>query len=219
MTSIQDISVIVCAYNHEKWISRCIRSLSNQEGLTEDNYEIIFVDDASKDNTLDIIESFRFIPNLKIIKNKKNIGLSKSLNLAIKSSVGRYIVRVDSDDYVAKYFLFMQKLFLDYNRNYHAVAVDYKKVDSNEQEIGRHNCKEDFIACGVMFRKEILVQLGMYNPKFGMREGHELINRFLQNGYQLGRLEFPVYKYRIHDTNRTKNKNKLKIYEKKIGKL
>lgn len=218
MTNIQDISVIICAYNHEKWVSRCVRSLCNQKGITEENYEIIFVDDASKDNTLDIIDRYRILPNFKIIKNKKNIGLAKSLNLAIKSSIGRYIVRVDSDDYVAKYFLYLQKLFLDYNRYYQAVAVDYKKINYKEEEIGRYNCIEDSIACGVMFRKEILVELGMYNPKFVMREGHELMKRFIHKGFKLGRLEFPVYKYRIHETNRTKNHVELKFYDKKLGK-
>ena len=73
----------------------------------------------------------------KIYNNKKNIGLQKSINNAIRESKGRYIVRVDSDDYVSDYFLFMMSFFLKKNRNYHAVCVDYNLISPNEKIIKR----------------------------------------------------------------------------------
>jgi len=215
---LSDISVIVCAYNHEKWIERCIRSLNNQSFINRQDFEVIIVNDGSTDNTYKILKNLKDLKFLKIINNKKNIGLAKSINKAIKLSSGRYIVRVDSDDYVSRNFLYILKFFLDKNREYQAVATDYYKVSENENIISKINCLKEEIACGVMFRKEALIGIGMYNEKFVMREGHELKKRF-QKKYKIARLELPLYKYRQHNKNRTTTKRKtLKLFDKKLKK-
>lgn len=214
--TIPSISIIVCSYNHSKWIARCLRSILNQKKLNGNDFEIILINDASTDDTLNVLNSFQNIDNLKIFSNNKNIGLPKSLNKAIKISRGRYIVRVDSDDYISDNFLFFMKTFMDFNRHYEAIACDYKKIDENENEISRHNSIEEEIACGVMFRKETLIDLGLYNEKYKMREGHELRAKFLARKKLIGRLELPFYKYRQHDKNRTKNKKILKNYDEKL---
>jgi len=209
-----DISVIVCVYNHEKWLERCLRSLLHQNFIKPSEYEIIVVDDASKDNTKKIFDFFKF-KNFKFFKNKKNLGLPASINFAIEQSLGRYIVRVDSDDYVARNFLYLMKLFLNLNREYQAVASDYYKVDNNEVFISKENAIKRQIACGVMFRKECLIEIGLYNENFKMREGHELRKRF-QKKFEIGHLNLPIYKYRFHNSNRTKNLKELKKYNKKL---
>ena len=207
-----DISVIVCTYNHEKWIERCLRSLQNQLYINQKNFEIILIDDGSKDNTKKILRKLKKLENLTVVTNNKNIGLTKSLNKALKISSGRYVVRVDSDDYVHRSFLFLLKFFLDKNRQYHGVCVDYIETNSNEEEIKRENAMKKQIACGIMFRRECLFELGLYNEKFKMREGHELRIRFKKHNFKLGHLELPLYKYRKHQTNRTKNKKILSKY-------
>ena len=106
-----EISVIVCIYNHGAWIERCIRSLILQKNIKQDKFEIIIVNDASKDYTKKILTKFKKIKNIKILNNKNNLGLPKSINKAIKASTGRYIVRVDSDDYVEKKLFKYLKIF------------------------------------------------------------------------------------------------------------
>ena len=209
-----DISVIVCTYNHGKWIERCLRSLYHQEYVKQEEYEIILINDKSVDFTQKVLKNLKR-NNLRIFTNKKNLGLSNSINKAIKLSLGRYVVRVDSDDYVARNFLYLTKLFLNLNREFQAVAVDYYKVDNNEIFISKNNCMKEQIACGVMFRKECLFDIGLYNSKFKMREGHELRKRF-EKKHLIGHLNFPLYKYRFHENNRTKNLKKIKYYEKKL---
>jgi glycosyltransferase involved in cell wall biosynthesis len=209
-----DISVIVCTYNHGKWIERCLRSLYHQEYVKQEEYEIILINDKSVDFTQKVLKNLKR-DNLRIFSNKKNLGLSNSINKAIKLSLGRYVVRVDSDDYVARNFLYLTKLFLNLNREFQAVAVDYYKVDDNEIFISKNNCMKEQIACGVMFRKECLFDIGLYNPNFKMREGHELRKRF-EKKHLIGHLNFPLYKYRFHKNNRTKNLKKIKYYEKKL---
>ena len=55
----KSISVIVCTYNHAKWIERCLRSLLNQDFINENDFEVILVDDCSEDSTSSILENFQ----------------------------------------------------------------------------------------------------------------------------------------------------------------
>lgn len=215
INSLPDISVIVCSYNHDKWLERCIRSLVHQQQIDMGEFEIIIVDDASTDSTELVMDNMRHIQNIKIIKNDINIGLPASINKAILSAKGRYIVRVDSDDYVARLFLYLSRLFLDMNRRYQAAAVDYVLVDEFENIISRASGIDDQIACGVMFRKECLFDIGLYDESFKMREGHELRKRFVSR-FNLGHLEFPLYKYRKHSDNRTNNNIALDKYDRML---
>ena len=76
------------------------------------------------------------------------------------------------------------------------------------------NCFKNQIACGILFRKECLIEIGLYNEKFKMREGHELRKRF-EKKFSIARLNIPLYKYRSHSKNRTKKKI-LKKYDKML---
>ena len=100
--------------------------------------------------------------------------------------------------------------------NYQAVACDYFKVDNVGRVLSRHSWEEDFIACGVMFTYESLAGIDFYNEDFKMREGHELMKRFNKE-YDVHSLKVPLYKYRIHNNNRTNDKTKTKIYDNKLG--
>ena len=209
------ISVIVPVFNTQKYIGRCLRSLKNQS-ISKNSYEIIAIDDCSSDFSLNEVRKQKN-SNIKIIKNKKNLGLPASLNIGLKACKGSFAVRVDSDDYVGRNFLYLSKLFLDMNREYQAVATDYYLVNNDEIIIKKVNWLDEEIACGVMFRKECLFDIGLYNEKFKMREGHELKKRF-EKKYKIGHLEFPLYKYRSHEKNRTRNKIKLKKFNKLLNK-
>ena len=213
--TLPEISVIVCSYNHDKWLERCVRSLAHQEDIDPSSYEVIVVNDASTDNTESVLSNLEFLPRLRVIRNDANIGLPASLNKAIRLALGRYVVRVDSDDYVARRFLSLMRLFLNMNREYQAVAVDYIKIDEFESVIEKVNCLEQEIACGVMFRKECLFDIGLYDEAFKMREGHNLRRRFEQK-FRVARLEFPLYKYRHHGTNRTRDTDEVAKYDRQL---
>lgn len=100
LNSDKIISVIVPIYNSEKYLDRCIKSIINQN---YNNLEIILIDDCSTDNSLSICEKYKANDSrIKIIKNKRNYGVSKCRNLGLKSSNGDYIAFVDSDDFIEK---------------------------------------------------------------------------------------------------------------------
>ncbi|AFY59076.1 glycosyl transferase [Rivularia sp. PCC 7116] len=92
-----EVSVIILAYNTEKYIAQAINSALQQ---TEKNIEIIIVDDGSTDNTLEVINSF-FDKRIKVLVNQRNLGQNFSTNRAIKVAKGNWITRLDSDDWYA----------------------------------------------------------------------------------------------------------------------
>lgn len=94
----EKISIIVPIYNVEKYLRRCLDSLINQ---TYSNIEIILVNDGSPDNCTSICEEYYNKDKRIVIVNKENGGLSDARNYGLNKSTGRYILFVDSDDYIS----------------------------------------------------------------------------------------------------------------------
>jgi len=201
-----DVSVIVCTYNHGKWIERCLRSLVNQDFIKKEEYEVIIVDDCSKDYTQKILKNFQF-DNFRFYKNKKNLGLPKSLNRAIKLSFGKYIVRVDSDDYVNRNFLLILYMMVNLNDDYSAVACDYYLVNDNEKILEQVDCDKEPIGCGIIFEKDHIKSVGLYNEKYLINEEKEFRKRY-EKKYSVKRLSLPLYRYRRHSENMTNQNEK-----------
>ena len=91
------VSIIIPAYNCEKYIFECLESVINQ---TYSNLEIIIIDDGSTDNTSEICQRFEKIDNRIIYTWQENSGVSKARNKGIDLAKGKYIVFIDADDKV-----------------------------------------------------------------------------------------------------------------------
>lgn len=90
------VSVLICAYNVEKYIEECVDALINQ---TYKNLEIIIVNDGSTDNTYIILQALAERDNrIRILNLKENVGIISALNRGLKEVNGKYIARTDSDD-------------------------------------------------------------------------------------------------------------------------
>lgn len=214
---LPDISVIVTCYNYGRYLERCLRSLFNQNYGHTYTYEVVIIDDCSEDNTSSVCHKFSSkFDNVVCMRNIKNIGLQASCNLAIGISNGRYLVRVDADDYVSRHFLFFLKYALDKSRAYQAFSCDYVEVNEFEENIRVVNAIAEEIACGVMYRKEFLTESGCYDEQFKYREGHELNQRFRRK-YKIGHLPIPLYFARKHSSNRSdKNIKEIKKFDRKL---
>ena len=209
-------SVIITCKDREKFISRCIRSALNQKQLARHEYEVIVVDDCSKDNSKKIILDYQSI--IKHHFNKKNLGLAASRNIGLKLSKGKYVLMLDSDDYLTDETLNFLGLCLDHNRKWSAVAGDYFTVNYSGRKLRRYSFEKKPIACGILYRKSKLFKIGLYNNKLRMMEDKDLMIRFKQK-FHIGYLEVPLYRYTIHMGNMTKNKNLKKKYHKIIKKI
>ena len=213
MSKAPTISVIIAAYNEEKFIGRTIRSLLNQN-ISQQSYEIIVINDNSSDKTQYALKLFE--GDVRVINNTKKHGLAYSLNLGIKEARGKYVVRVDADDYVHAEYLKVLSEFLEQNKYMDAVACDYLLVDDEEKVLSRCNCISEPIGCGIMFRIENLIEIGLYDDEFLMHEDKELMLRF-EKKYKVHRIELPLYRYRKHEGNMTNNISSMKKYERKLN--
>ena len=192
------VSVIVTNYNYEKWLRRCVRSLINQNF---DDYEIIIVDDCSKDNSRNILLEYQDVDKIKLIFNEYNVGVGCSSTIAAKKALGKYIVRVDADDYVHNDFLKCLYLWASFN-NSHAVACDYQEVNFNEDVLDTKCQQKDTLACGILYRTDLLEYLGYWNEKLRINEDIDMIKRFKKE-FKLEYLNIPLYRYFKHEESMT----------------
>lgn len=126
-----EISIIIPAYNCEKFIERCIYSLINQKLK---NYEIIIVNDGSSDNTEKICKKIieKNIEKKIILYNKKNNGVASSRNFGIQKAKGKWITFVDSDDFVSDNYL--EELYLQKDNAEFIIANHINYYSSERQE-------------------------------------------------------------------------------------
>lgn len=156
-----DVSIIIPIYNNEKYLTECLESVINQK--TKYTYEIIAVNDGSVDNSLSILNKYK--NKIKII-DKQNTGPGDSRNIAINKAKGKYLLFVDSDDYVSEDFVeIMTSNIIKYDAD--IVICDFKRVKDNliiNVNKGEHkvylkgNINEvllmEFHSCNKIFKKE-----------------------------------------------------------------
>ena len=121
-----DISIVVPVYNSEDSLNKCIDSLINQ---TKKELEIILVNDGSTDNSEDIIKSYKD-KRIKYYKNK-NQGIGKTRNFGINKTTGKYIMFIDSDDYLREDACEMLYNYAE-NNSCDLVVCDFYRVIDNK---------------------------------------------------------------------------------------
>lgn len=129
------ISIIIPVYNAEKYIEETIKSIEKQ---IYRNYEAIFIDDCSKDRSLEIIQKYQKLNDkIKIIKLEKHEGVSKARNKGIEIAKGRYLTFLDADDIWTSDKLQKQLQFIKQN-DYAFVYCNFKYMSDN----GKYFSKE-----------------------------------------------------------------------------
>ena len=196
------VSIIVTNYNYEKFLNRCLRSCMGQKNI---DFEIILIDDCSPVCPKSEIENFLDSDKVRFYKTSKNSGVAAAANLGLKMARGQYVIRVDADDFVNDQMCFFMSSYLDYNHDAFCVSCDYVLVDNYENILERKYSKINNISCGIMYRKDLLLKLGCYNENYRHREEEELRKR-LGDYYNIHHLDIPFYRYRMHNTNKTKTK-------------
>ena len=87
--------------------------------------------------------------------------------------------------------------------------------DEIENILKKENSKKKPIGCGIMFRAESLINVGMYDKNFLVHEDRDLRIRFTKK-YNIDRIALPLYRYRKHQKNITKDRTKMKLHYKKL---
>ena len=200
------VTLIITTYNYAQYIERAIRSALDQS-LSKSDFEVIVVNDASTDATQIILENYSDI--VRVFNLTENVGLSAARNFGIRKARGQNIVFLDADDYLHSESLRVQNLFLNENNALDAVAIDYYLVNERGQHIMHVASSEKPIACGIMFRKDNLYNIGLYDESFNAREEEDLRIRWTNAGYGIFHIPLPLYRYRMHEGNMTKDNQRM----------
>ena len=201
------VSVIMSVYNGEKYLREAIESILNQ---TFTDFEFIIVDDGSIDNSLEMIKSYDD-ERIKIINNEENIGLTKSLNKALKVARGEYIARQDADDISLPNRFEEQIKYFEECPEVVLLGTDIYIINETGKTVGKRivltkpSIKDllknnQFNHGSVMFKKEVINQLGGYNELIRYSQDYELWLRIAKS-HEVRNLTQSLYKLRSHDEN------------------
>jgi glycosyltransferase involved in cell wall biosynthesis len=177
---IQKVSVIIPNYNNELFIEKCINSILAN---TWDNLEVIFVDDVSTDNSLEIVKSkFSDNPKVRIYQNHTNMGAYYSRNKGIILANGTYILNVDGDDFIEQTMIKTCITSADwknwgYGTHFQRLYVKPENID----QVSHINRSNSYV---FLFRRELFNRLGYYQEsRFGADS--EFVKRSKFFGYPL----------------------------------
>lgn len=203
---VPEISVVMSVYNGQRYLRESVDSVLNQ---TYKNFEFIIVNDGSDDGSQTILLNSQAGDNRILIVNQENIGLTKSLNRAIRLTAGRYIARQDADDLSAPTRLQKQ---LDYLKNHPKVAVvGCLRAILTSDGVIQINKPPTFSPIGVkrflarnnlfmhgsaMIRKVCLKKTGLYREFFRCSQDYDLWLRLSQH-FDLATLPEHLYQYRV----------------------
>jgi O-antigen biosynthesis protein len=201
------VSVVMSCYNAENYIEESVKSILNQ---THDNLHIILVDDASADNTLSILYNLKHLdPRITILENPVNIGLTKSLNKAIKFAQSSYIARHDADDYSApdrieKQLTFMKESSSQVVGSFCHLVDDYGNVlGVKKKPLSSGDIKKTLLLRNCLIHGSVLVDykfIGVdfcYDEQYLYSQDYDLWSR-LSLKYKISNISSPLYYLRIH---------------------
>jgi glycosyltransferase involved in cell wall biosynthesis len=213
------ISVIMSTYNEEPdWLKKSIDSILNQ---TYNHIEFIIVLDNPKNEILkELLSEYQNKENrIKVIENKENIGLVKSLNRALEYCTGKYIARMDADDISMPERLELEKAYLEKN-NLDFVFSGMIVIDENgnkrfEWDNNAFNVDEVKKVMGlwnISLHPTWFVKSEVYNNLGGYREipyceDYDFSLRSLNKGYKIGKLNENLLLYRMRSTGISQSNN------------
>lgn len=144
------VSVIISTYNEEKYIADSINSILDQ---SYKNIEVIIVDDASTDKTVDLIKSIKS-DKIKLFVNATNKKLAHNLNFAISKANGEYVARMDADDISRKDRIITQVDYLEKHKDIDIVA-SYAKTFGDSKIVKKSPCTDEGIKTELLFTNPI----------------------------------------------------------------
>lgn len=210
------ISVVMPAYNVDRYIAQAIESILNQ---TFKDFELIIINDASSDNTAKIIQGYKKRDKrVRVLNNKTHLLIAASLNKAVNLSRAEIIARMDADDISLLNRLKLQYSFLKKNPDIAVVGGDIVIIDKDGKEISKREYPtasadlkktmfrySPFAHPVVMFRKKIFLEFGGYNLKMIPCEDIDLWFK-IGSKYKFASIPEYVLQYRIlPDSSSNKN--------------
>ena len=203
------ITVLICCFNGERFLKRALESLIGQKVKLRD-FEVLFIDDGSKDCSHEIAKRYERRLPLRIHKNDINLGLTESCNKGIQLAKGDWIVRLDADDAFSPEMLGTLLVYIDFRE------CDF--IYSNRKDIYWDKGEEvnvdlqDFnvfrlTASGIAMKRSLLFDIGGYRNLFW--EEYDLYIRYLGKSQKLPMyVNKTLYYYSVYKGSMTSDPRK-----------
>lgn len=209
-------------HNNQEDVFKSVESIINQ---TYKNFEFLIIDDASTDNTLKILNKITD-KRVKIYSNKKNLGLTKSLNYLIMQSKGQFIARQDADDVSLKTRLEKQLNFL--LKNNIKVCTTRALIKNSSKKIPGYSFyipnnilikyKNPFIHGTLFIESDLINKIGNYDDRFYYAQDYELFSKLIKNKIVIKTLREPLYVLNNINNISTNNKQQQQYYSNCVKK-
>lgn len=199
------VTVLMSVYNAERYVTQAVESILGQ---TSNNFELLIIDDASTDATLDVLRHYQD-DRIRIMQNERNLGLTISLNKGLRGAKGDYVARIDADDFSMPRRLEIQSEFLDAHPQVGLIGSWFYLVNELEgtsrlikTPVTSRDLKQqmlygwDFQHSTIMFRKEVIDKLGPYNSDYILAQDKELYLRVAEH-YEIATIPIPLVTVRI----------------------
>jgi len=222
------VTVYITNYNYARYLPQAIDSVLGQTFV---DYELIIIDDGSVDGSQEILEKYEDCENIYVVL-QQNRGLNATNNVALKLARGKYIIRLDADDYFDPHALEVMVAEMEKRSELALVFPDYYIVDGIGEvleQVRRHDFAKEVSlldqpahgAC-TLIRRDILKAIGGYDETFTRQDGYDLWLNIV-NAYPVSNINLPLFYYRQHGENLTKDEHNLletraKIKEKHVQK-
>ena len=208
------ISIIIPTYNRSQIVHRAIKSVLKQ---SNESWELIIVDDGSKDDTLESLKIYDMDPRIKIL-SQEHLGPSSARNYGVQSSKGNYLIFLDSDDFLREDLI--QSLIDSNYQNFDMISWEVLRIYENKESVWKpekleklyNNIKASFLAGSVCFKKEIFERVKGFDPKLWFGENYELGMRVAQiSNLKILNLRGIFLHYYINEEYRSSNQPNLKL--------
>ena len=206
--------VYILNHNYSEYLEQSIKSVLNQ---SYKKFKLLIIDDGSTDNSKQILNKYKNHRNVEIIYQKK-IGMIKSIIKAINNNDSEYFVRLDADDWLHKDFLKQTLKAMRTDNKIALVFPDYIEVDKDGQSINRirrnkfdkKNILFDFPAHGActVFRRKLYNKTEGYSSKINAQDGYDIWLKIVKK-FRVKNINKPLFYYRQHQNNLTKNKKRI----------
>lgn len=203
MNSKPLVSVLMTAYNREDYIAEAIESVI---ASSYENFELIIVDDVSRDNTLSIAKRYEDLdPRVKVFQNRTNLGDYPNRNMAASFASGKYLKYIDSDDLIYDWGLeFCVEKMEQYPDAGMGIFQNKNNIDQDVLNVDQA-CRFNFFEqpflnigpSGTILRKTAFDKIGGYNTKYGV-PSDMYFNLKMGANYPIVILKKTFFHYRVH---------------------
>jgi len=202
------ISIIISTFNRAHCLTTAIESVINQ---TEENWELIIIDDGSTDTTSVVVQEYLDDVRIKYYF-QDNRGVSAARNLGAEYAAGEYLIFLDSDDYLEPDLV--EKLSEENFTNYDIVCWQVLKNINGKETLLKptpldglyNNITASFLAGSVCYKKEVFFKVGSFDPKIRFGENYELGIRIANlHGLRIKLINKVFLKYNLNTRKRESN--------------